>query len=98
MLKFKVSNFKTVLFAGLTTFVAMSYILVVNPLILGQKGMNTEALFIATALASAIMTLIMGLYANLPIALAPGMGLNAFFIQILFQDYLNKENVPLSFS
>lgn len=61
----------------------MSYILVVNPLILSQAGMNTEALFIATALASAIMTLIMGLYADLPIALAPGMGLNAFFTYTL---------------
>jgi AGZA family xanthine/uracil permease-like MFS transporter len=83
MLKSSGSNFKTELLAGITTFVAMSYILVVNPLILGQSGMNTEALFIATALASAIMTLIMGLYADLPIALAPGMGLNAFFTYTL---------------
>ncbi|MGZ3790349.1 MAG: NCS2 family permease [Bacteriovorax sp.] len=76
-------DFKTELLAGVTTFVAISYILVVNPLILGQSGMNPEALFIATALASAIMTLVMGLYANLPIALAPGMGLNAFFTYTL---------------
>jgi AGZA family xanthine/uracil permease-like MFS transporter len=83
MLKSFNANLKTEILAGLTTFIAMSYILVVNPLILGQTGMNAEALFIATALASAIMTLIMGLYANLPIALAPGMGLNAFFTYTL---------------
>lgn len=83
MLKSFNGNLKTEVLAGITTFIAMSYILVVNPLILGQTGMNTEALFIATALASAIMTLIMGLYANLPIALAPGMGLNAFFTYTL---------------
>jgi AGZA family xanthine/uracil permease-like MFS transporter len=83
MLKFFSANLKTEVLAGITTFVAMSYILVVNPLILSQTGMNPEALFIATALASAIMTLIMGLYANLPIALAPGMGLNAFFTYTL---------------
>ena len=76
-------HLKTEVLAGVTTFVAMSYILVVNPLILSQTGMNQEALFIATALASAIMTLIMGLYADLPIALAPGMGLNAFFTYTL---------------
>ncbi len=82
-MKFLNSNIKTEILAGITTFVAMSYILVVNPLILSQTGMNPEAIFIATALASAVMTLVMGLYANLPIALAPGMGLNAFFTYTL---------------
>ncbi|WP_078551352.1 NCS2 family permease [Bacillus alkalicellulosilyticus] len=65
--------------AGLTTFLSMAYILFVNPLILGDAGMDMQAVFVATALAAAIGTLIMGLLANYPIALAPGMGLNAFF-------------------
>lgn len=65
--------------AGLTTFMTMAYILAVNPGILGATGMDRGALFTATALASAIATLVMALLANLPFALAPGMGLNAFF-------------------
>ena len=65
--------------AGLTTFMTMAYILAVNPGILGATGMDRGALFTATALASAVATLIMALLANLPFALAPGMGLNAFF-------------------
>ncbi|MGM7703778.1 NCS2 family permease [Pseudalkalibacillus sp. Hm43] len=65
--------------AGLTTFLSMAYILFVNPAILGDAGMDKGAVFVATALAAAIGTLIMGLLANYPIALAPGMGLNAFF-------------------
>lgn len=65
--------------AGVTTFLAMAYILFVNTDILSATGMNPGAVFTATALAAAIGTLIMGLLANYPIALAPGMGLNAFF-------------------
>ena len=65
--------------AGITTFFAMSYILFVNPAILGAAGMPTQAVFLATIIATAISTLIMGLFANVPYALAPGMGLNAFF-------------------
>src|SRR5260370_3661637 len=65
--------------AGLTTFAAMAYILAVNPLILSQTGMDKGALVPATAVASAVMTIIMALATNYPIALAPGMGLNAFF-------------------
>jgi len=70
---------KTELLAGLTTFMTMAYILFVNPDILGTTGMNKEAVLMATAIASASATLVMGLYANLPFALAPGMGMNAFF-------------------
>ncbi|HYF90712.1 MAG TPA: NCS2 family permease [Symbiobacteriaceae bacterium] len=70
---------KTELLAGLTTFMTMAYILFVNPDILGTTGMNKEAVLMATAIASAAATLVMGLYANLPFALAPGMGMNAFF-------------------
>jgi adenine/guanine/hypoxanthine permease len=65
--------------AGLTTFAAMAYILAVNPLILSQTGIDRGALVTATAIASAVMTIIMALATNYPIALAPGMGLNAFF-------------------
>lgn len=65
--------------AGLTTFFAMSYILFVNPAMLAQTGMNYNAVFLATIIASIIGTLIMGLFANVPYAQAPGMGLNAFF-------------------
>ncbi len=67
------------LIAGLTSFMTMGYILAVNPGMLSATGMDFGGVFTATALASAIATLVMGLYANLPFALAPGMGLNAFF-------------------
>jgi AGZA family xanthine/uracil permease-like MFS transporter len=70
---------KTEIVAGITTFLTMAYILFVNPSILSAAGMPKEAVFVATCLAAAIATLIMGLYAKYPIALAPGMGLNAFF-------------------
>src|SRR5690554_5246253 len=65
--------------AGLTTFFAMSYIIFVNPAMLSQTGMPWGAVFLATIIASVIGTLVMGLFANVPYAQAPGMGLNAFF-------------------
>lgn len=65
--------------AGLTTFLTMAYIMFVNPQILGLTGMNPQAVFMATIFASVIGTLVMGLFANVPFAQAPGMGLNAFF-------------------
>ena len=64
---------------GVTTFLAMAYILAVNPLILADAGMDKGAVFVATALAAIVGSLIMGVIAKFPIALAPGMGLNAFF-------------------
>lgn len=67
------------LVAGLTTFLAMAYILAVNPGMLGLTGMNPSAVFTATAVSAAVATLVMAFIANLPVALAPGMGLNAFF-------------------
>lgn len=73
------TNFRREIVAGLTTFLAMAYILAVNPSMLSVTGMSAPAVFTATALASAIATLVMAFAANLPIALAPGMGLNAFF-------------------
>ncbi|HCV76379.1 NCS2 family permease [Pseudomonas oryzihabitans] len=73
------TSVRTELLAGVTTFLAMAYILFVNPSILGATGMDKGAVFVATCLAAAIGSAIMGLIANYPIALAPGMGLNAFF-------------------
>jgi AGZA family xanthine/uracil permease-like MFS transporter len=73
------TDVRTELLAGLTTFLTMAYIIFVNPSILGDAGMPKDAVFVATCLAAALGTLIMGLYANYPIALAPGMGLNAYF-------------------
>ncbi|TCS79553.1 NCS2 family permease [Tepidibacillus fermentans] len=74
------TSVRTELLAGVTTFLTMAYILIVNPLFLGKEaGMGVGSVFVATAVASAIGTLLMGLLANYPIALAPGMGLNAYF-------------------
>jgi len=73
------TNYRTEFMGGLTTFLAMAYILFVNPDILSATGMDQGAVFTATALAAAVGTLFMGLIAKYPIALAPGMGLNAFF-------------------
>src|SRR5438876_11284856 len=69
------TDVRTELVAGLTTFLTMAYIIFVNPSILGDAGMPKDSVFVATCLAAAIGTLIMGLYANYPMALAPGMGL-----------------------
>jgi len=73
------TNVRTEVLAGITTFLTMAYILFVNPEMLAKTGMDHGAVFVATCLAGAIGSLIMGLLANYPIALAPGMGLNAFF-------------------
>jgi AGZA family xanthine/uracil permease-like MFS transporter len=73
------TNVRTEIIAGVTTFLTMAYIIFVNPDILAKAGMDKNAVFVATCIAAAIASLIMGLYANYPIALAPGMGLNAFF-------------------
>jgi AGZA family xanthine/uracil permease-like MFS transporter len=73
------SSVRQELLGGLTTFLTMAYIVVVNPQILGQAGMPVEGVVFATCIASAAATLVMGLYANYPIALAPGMSLNAYF-------------------
>lgn len=78
-LKENKTNIKTEILAGITTFMTMAYILVVNPTILSDAGMDKGALFTATAICSFFATLLMGVYANYPFALAPGMGLNAYF-------------------
>ncbi|MES1264032.1 MAG: NCS2 family permease, partial [Variovorax sp.] len=74
---------RTELVAGLTTFLTMAYIIFVNPSILGDAGMPKDAVFVATCLIAALGTAIMALYANYPIALAPGMGLNAYFAYVV---------------
>ena len=73
------TTFRTELLAGVTTFLTMCYIIIVNPMILSETGMDHGAVFVATCLAAAIGCLVMGIVANYPIALAPGMGLNAYF-------------------
>lgn len=73
------TNIRTEVLAGITTFFAMAYILLVNPDMLSKTGMDFGAVFVATAVASALGTLLMGVIANYPLALAPGMGLNAYF-------------------
>jgi len=73
------TSVKIEVLAGLTTFMTMAYILIVNPLILADAGMDFGAVFTATAISAAVGTMVMALLANLPFALAPGMGLNAFF-------------------
>ena len=78
-LKENKTSISTEVMAGVTTFMTMAYILVVNPDILSQAGMNQQGVFFATAFAAAVSTILMGLLANYPFALAPGMGLNAYF-------------------
>ncbi|MEB2302189.1 NCS2 family permease [Lysinibacillus xylanilyticus] len=73
------TNYRREIIGGITTFLAMAYILAVNPGILENAGMDKGAVFVATALAAAVGSLIMGIFAKFPISLAPGMGLNAFF-------------------
>ena len=73
------TSVRTEVMAGVTTFLTMAYIIFVNPDILSASGMPKDAVFVATCLAAALGSAIMGLYANYPIALAPGMGLNAYF-------------------
>src|SRR5690554_7951320 len=78
-LKENKTNVRTELLAGIVTFMTMAYILIVNPNILSEAGMDWGAVFTATALAAAIACIAMAVFANYPVALASGMGLNAFF-------------------
>lgn len=81
------TNVKTEVIAGITTFMTMAYILAVNPGMLGETGMNVGGVFLATTLVAGLATIIMGLYANYPFALAPGMGLNGFFTYTIVMEY-----------
>ncbi len=78
-LKEQKTDIRTEFIAGLTTFLTMVYIVFVNPAILSKTGMDQGAVFVATCVAAAVSTFVMAFYANYPIALAPGMGINAFF-------------------
>ncbi len=91
------TNVRTECVAGVTTFLTMVYIVFVNPAILANAGMDKGAVFVATCLAAAASTLIMALYANYPIALAPGMGLNAFFAFTLVITYKYTWQQALAF-
>ena len=77
------TDVRTEVLAGFTTYLTLSYIIFVNPQILGSAGMDPGAVLVATCLAGAFGSAVMGLYANYPIALAPGMGLNAYFAAIV---------------
>src|SRR5215212_2201033 len=81
MAQLPTTNLRTEAIAGITTFFTMAYIVVVNPLILSTEGtgMSFSGVMTATVLLCFVMTLLMGLYAKLPFAVAPGMGINAFF-------------------
>lgn len=79
------TNVRTEVIAGMTTFMTMAYILFLNPNILSATGMEKDAIFFATAVAAGCVTIAMGLFVNFPIALAPGMGLNAYFATIAAQ-------------
>lgn len=81
-LKENKTNVRTEVVAGVTTFMTMAYILFLNPNILGVTGMDKNAVFFATAISAGFVTIAMGLVANFPIALAPGMGLNALFATV----------------
>ena len=91
---------KTELMAGITTFLAMAYILAVNPVMLGDAGMNSQGVFMATALAAAVGTFVMAFLANYPIALASGMGLNAYFAYTIclgeLADYTDPWKIALT--
>lgn len=90
------TNVKQEFLAGVTTFMTMAYILIVNPSILSAAGMDYNAVFTATAISAVIATLIMGLYAKLPFAQAPGMGLNAFFAFTIVQQMGYSFNFALT--
>ncbi|WP_077216718.1 NCS2 family permease [Piscirickettsia litoralis] len=82
-LKHYQTTVRTEVIAGITTFLTMAYIVIVNPSILATTGMDKGAVFVATCLAAGIATLAMGLWANFPVAVAPGMGMNAYFAFVL---------------
>ncbi len=86
-LKEKGTTVRTEIIAGITTFLAMAYILAVNPDMLGATGMSVQGVFLATAISSGVATLVMGLVANYPVALAPGMGVNALFTYTICFQY-----------
>lgn len=95
-LKEKGTTVRTELIAGLTTFLAMAYILFVNPSILSETGMSFGGVFFATAISSALASVIMGMYANYPVALSAGMGVNAFFAYTVCLSFGYSYNAALA--
>ncbi|MCJ8322527.1 MAG: NCS2 family permease [Rhizobiales bacterium] len=89
------TDVRTEIVAGITTFLTMAYIVIVNPVILANAGMDMDAVFVATCVAAAVGTLIMGLLANYPIALAPGMGLNAYFAFVVVPSFNGSWQIAL---
>ena len=85
----KQTNVRIEFVAGLTTFLTMAYIIFVNPTILSSTGMNKESLIAVTCIVSAIATIIVGVFAKAPIAMAPGMGLNAFFAYLVVSEKMD---------
>src|SRR5699024_5318120 len=92
-LKEKNASVQTELTAGMTTFLTMAYIIVVNPAILSGAGVPFDQVFMATIFAAVTGTLIMGLFANYPIAIAPGMGLNVYFATVVSTQGLSYQVV-----
>lgn len=92
------TNVKTELLAGMTTFLTMVYIVIVNPLILSDAGVPFDQVFLATIISAVVGTLWMGLFANYPIAIAPGMGLNAFFTYTVVISSNGEINYVTAFS
>ncbi|WP_040949680.1 NCS2 family permease [Gorillibacterium massiliense] len=92
-LKASGSNIRTEIVAGLTTFMTMAYILAINPNILSGAGLDWYGVFLATALAAGIFTAAMGLFVNFPVALAPGMGLNAYFATVVLSSQGGKHPI-----
>ena len=91
------TDVRTEILAGVTTFLTMAYIIFVNPNILGDAGMPKGAVFVATCLVAAIGSLVMAFYANYPIALAPGMGLNAYFAFGVVGGYIASTEATVDF-
>src|SRR5690625_3178391 len=87
------TNFQTEVMAGITTFLTMVYIVVVNPAILSAAGVPFDQVFMATVISAVVGTLYMGIFANYPIAIAPGMGLNAYFASVVASQGLSYQVV-----
>lgn len=90
------ADYKTEIIAGITTFLAMAYILGVNPSMLSEGGMPAAGVFFSTAIASGVACIIMGLVANFPVGLAPGMGLNALFTYTIILEMGNSWEAALA--
>src|SRR5699024_5991511 len=87
------TDVKTEVIAGFTTFLTMAYIVIVNPAILSAAGVPFNQVFMTTVISAVVGTLIMALWANYPIAIAPGMGMNAYFVSVVFSEGVTYQAV-----